>query len=232
MNTLEAPIKRIIAAAIMSSDQPLNIEHLKKVLLPEYELSTEELKNYLSDLMACYEGHGFELKEVASGYRFQVCQDLTPWVQKLWQEKPVKYSRALLETLALIVYRQPITRAEIEEIRGVAVSTTIIKTLLEREWVRIIGYKELPGKPALYATTKSFLNDFNLKSLSELPPLSEITDLDQLAGEFESQIITTVEKIEAPHLEENPSVITDEQSVSQLEVEVEEEVDELVEELA
>ncbi len=228
MNTLEAPIKRIIAAAIMAADQPLNIEQIKKVLLPEYELSTEELKNYLSDLISCYEGHGFELKEVASGYRFQVCQDLTPWVQKLWQEKPVKYSRALLETLALIVYRQPITRAEIEEIRGVAVSTTIIKTLMEREWVRVIGYKEVPGKPALYATTKVFLNDFNLKSLSELPPLSQLTDLDQLADQFENQE-TSFEKPENSNFEEELPATINEHEVSDLETE--EEVTELEEEL-
>lgn len=190
MNTLEESnaIKRIIEAAIMSADHPLNIDHLKKVLAPEYEMSTDEIKMLLQELTAKYQESGFELKEVATGYRFQICQELTPWVQKLWQEKPVKYSRALLETLALIIYRQPITRAEIEEIRGVAVATNIIKTLIEREWVRVIGHKEVPGKPALYATTKTFLNDFNLMSLSELPALSQITDLDQMAVQLEHHV--------------------------------------------
>jgi segregation and condensation protein B len=147
--------------------------------------SEQTLRESVQEIAADYEGRVIELKEVSSGFRFQICQEVSPWIPKLWQERPIKYSRALLETLALIVYRQPITRAEIEEIRGVAVSTTIIKTLMEREWVRIIGHKEVPGKPALYATTKQFLDDFNVKSLSELPPLSEIIDLELLGEKAE-----------------------------------------------
>jgi segregation and condensation protein B len=119
-----------------------------------------------------------ELKEVASGFRYQVRQDVHPWVARLWTERQTKYSRALLETLALIAYRQPITRGEIEQIRGVAVSTNIVKTLEEREWVRVVGYRDVPGKPALFGTTKNFLDYFNLKSLDELPPMAEIREIE------------------------------------------------------
>ena len=124
-----------------------------------------------------YSDRPIELKQVASGYRFQVRKEFSPWVIRLFDERPVKYSRALLETLAIIVYRQPMTRAEIEAIRGVGVSSSIIRTLLDREWVRIVGHKEVPGRPALYATTKQFLDSFDLQSLNELPPLKEIPDL-------------------------------------------------------
>lgn len=190
--TATIEIKKIVEAAIMAADHPMSIEQIKKVLESEYVLTTEELKEVLKELSSDYEERAIELKEVASGFRFQIRQELTPWLQKLWQEKPVKYSRALLETLALIIYRQPITRAEIEEIRGVAVSPGIIKTLTEREWVRVIGHKEVPGRPALYATTKTFLNDFNLKSLTELPPLAEIMDLEQMIDPFEQHIQVSV----------------------------------------
>jgi len=130
------------------------------------------------------EGRGYELVQVAGGYRFQVRQNLSTWVGRLWQERPPRYSRALLETLSLIAYRQPITRGEIEEIRGVAVSTNIIKTLQEREWVRVVGHRDVPGRPAMYATTRQFLDYFNLKSLEELPTLAEIKDLDNLSGDL------------------------------------------------
>jgi segregation and condensation protein B len=181
-------LKRIIEGAIFASDQPLSVEQLLKILELEGGPSPQHIREIIQSIMADYQGRGIELKEVASGFRFQVCQSLSPFIQRLWQERPVKYSRALLETLALILYQQPMTRAEIEEIRGVAVSPTIIKTLMEREWVRIIGYKEVPGKPALYATTKQLLCDFNLKSLSELPPLAEVIDIEQMAEKVEQQL--------------------------------------------
>jgi segregation and condensation protein B len=130
------------------------------------------------------EDRGFELQEVASGFRFQVRQSLSPWVARLWHERPQKYSRALLETLALIAYRQPITRGEIEEIRGVAVSSNIIKTLHEREWIRVVGHRDVPGRPAMYATTRAFLDYFNLKTLDQLPALAEIRDLETLNAEL------------------------------------------------
>ena len=130
--------------------------------------------------------HGFELKEVASGYRFQVKQDLSEWIAKLWEEKPPRYTRALLETLALIAYRQPITRGDIEEIRGVGVSSNIIRTLLDREWVRVVGHRDVPGRPAMFATTRQFLDYFNMKSLQELPPLSEVKEIDRSTKEIDS----------------------------------------------
>lgn len=176
----EIALKTILEGAIMAADHPMTVEQLMKLFDEDDLPAPIEIRQALEELSADYQDRGIELKEVASGYRFQVSQSVSPWIQKLFIEKPAKYSRAFLETLALIVYRQPITRAEIEEIRGVAVSTTIIKTLLEREWIRVIGYKEMPGKPALYATTKQFLDDFNLKSISELPPLSEIQDLAEM----------------------------------------------------
>ena len=157
----------------------------------------DAVRQALAELAVDYEGRGFELKEVASGFRIQVRDDYAPWVSRLWEEKPPKYSRALLETLALIAYRQPITRAEIEDIRGVAVSSNIVKTLLEREWIRVVGHKELPGRPAMYATTRQFLDYFNLKSLAELPTLSELRDLEQISAELVEQgVIEPEAKVE------------------------------------
>lgn len=142
----------------------------------ENPFKINDVENLLTELQCDYAGRGIELKEVATGYRFQVRADLGLWISKLFAEKPPRYSRALLETLALIAYKQPITRAEIEDVRGVAVSTNIMKTLQEHEWIRVIGYKEVPGKPALFATTDKFLDHFNLKSLAELPQLMEFTN--------------------------------------------------------
>ena len=147
----------------------------------------------LDTLVEEWSDRGIELKQVGSGYRFQVRQELSTWISRMNEERAPRYSRALLETLALVVYRQPITRAEIEDVRGVAVSTNIIKTLLEREWVRVVGHRDVPGKPALFGTTKGFLDYFNLKSLSELPPLAEIRDLDAVQKELELNIDNTEE---------------------------------------
>jgi len=154
-------------------------------VFPEHERpETEELQAAIKAIELDCEERGFELKKVASGYRFQVKQEFGEWVGKLWDERPQRYSRALLETISIIAYRQPITRGEIEKIRGVAVSTNIIRTLIEREWVRVVGHRDVPGRPAMYATTKQFLDYFNLKSLEELPPLSEIRDLEDLDPEL------------------------------------------------
>ena len=144
----------------------------------------DQIKAVLEDIAVDCTGRGFELKRTGSGYRFQVRQELSQWVNKLWDEKPKKYSRALLETLALIAYRQPITRGDIEEIRGVSVSSEIIKSLLEREWVRVVGHRDVPGRPALYATTKQFLDYFSLKSLEQLPALNEIKDIEEINPEL------------------------------------------------
>jgi segregation and condensation protein B len=178
-------LKRILEGALLAAGEPLTLERLNH-LFPEGQApSNAELRSALKEIASDFTGRGFELKEVASGWRFQVCEDLSDWVSHLWEEKPARYSRALLETLSLIAYRQPVTRGEIEEVRGVSVSSNIIRTLLEREWVRVVGHRDVPGRPAMYATTKVFLDYFNLKTLDELPALSEIRDLDKINAELE-----------------------------------------------
>jgi segregation and condensation protein B len=170
-------LKRIVEAALLASAQPLSIPQLLTLFGEQEMPSHDEVARALDELGRDAETRGVELKEVASGFRYQVRQEVNQWVSRLWTERQTRYSRALLETLSLIAYRQPITRGEIEQIRGVAVSTNIIKTLEEREWVRVVGYRDVPGKPELFGTTRNFLDYFNLKSLDELPPLAEIRDL-------------------------------------------------------
>ncbi len=173
-------LKNIVEAALMAADSALNIDRLLQLFeLDEEKPTRDQIKEVLTKLEEECEGRGVELKRIASGYRYQTRTDVQPWVARLWQEKPPRYTRALLETLSLIIYRQPITRGEIEEVRGVSVSSNIIKTLLEREWVKVVGHKEVPGRPALYGSTKQFLDYFNLKTLNELPSLAELADLDQ-----------------------------------------------------
>ena len=176
----ETKIKQIVEAALLASDGPLTVANLVKLFAPG-ELGEDTANKVLREALTSIEtdasDRGVELKRVASGYRFQVRQELAEWVSRLWDEKPPRYTRALLETLALVAYKQPVTRGDIEQVRGVGVSQSIMRTLLEREWIKVIGHKEVPGKPALYATTKEFLDYFNLKSLSELPPLPEIRAL-------------------------------------------------------
>lgn len=174
-------LKNTLEAILMATDTPMNISDLSKLFEQDADQPERaDIRNALEELQQDYADRGFELVEVASGFRMQVKQDYANWVNRLFDEKPQKYSRALLETLAIIAYRQPITRSEIEDIRGVAVSSNIVKTLQEREWVRIVGHRDVPGKPSLLATTKEFLDYFNLKKLSELPPLAEIKDFDQM----------------------------------------------------
>ena len=170
-------LKRIVEAALLASSTPLSLPHLLQLFGENEQPSHEDLSRALDELARDSEGRGIELKEVASGFRYQVRAEVNPWVSRLWTERQTRYSRAQLETLALIAYRQPITRGEIENIRGVAVSSNIIKTLEEREWIRTVGHRDVPGKPELFGTTRTFLDYFNLKSLDELPPLAEIRDL-------------------------------------------------------
>lgn len=177
-------LKRILEALIMASSTPLNMERMLAVFPENQQPSKDEIREALSALADDFADTSLELKEVSTGFRFQVRKQYAEWVGKLWEEKPARYSRALLETLSLVAYKQPITRGEIEKIRGVSVNTQIMKTLLEREWVTIVGHRDVPGKPAIYATTRQFLDYFNLKSLQDLPPLAEIKDLDQLNGEL------------------------------------------------
>lgn len=173
-------LKRIIEAALLAAGQPLTFVQLNELFGEEEMPGVDTIANCISALVEDCQQRGVELVEVASGWRYQIRRETQPWVARLWTERQTKYSRALLETLALIAYRQPITRAEIEQIRGVAVSTNIIKTMEEREWIRVLGHRDVPGKPAIFGTTKHFLDYFNLRSLDQLPPLAELRDFTEL----------------------------------------------------
>ena len=174
----------IIEAALLAAGKPLTIAGLGALFEEHERPDNDAIRSALSTIGERCEDRGFELTEVASGWRFQVRETYSQWVSRLWQERPQKYSRALLETLALVAYRQPITRGEIEEIRGVAVSTNIIRTLHERDWIRVVGHRDVPGRPAMYATTRQFLDYFNLKSLDQLPALADLRDLETLNAEL------------------------------------------------
>lgn len=172
----EYELKNIVEALLLSSNEPLSLEKLQEVFDEWQRPEFEQLKNVMNQLKTDYDGRSFELIEVAGGYQVQTKSEYSNWVARLQIEKPSKYSRALLETLAIIAYKQPVTRADIEELRGVAVNSQIMKTLMEREWIRIAGHKDVAGKPAVYTTTKEFLNYFNLKYLHELPSLPEVLE--------------------------------------------------------
>jgi len=214
-----AQLKPIVEGALMAAGEAMKIARIQS-LFEEYELpGSKILTETLQQIQKDCEGRGFELVEVASGWRFQVREDFAIWVNRLWEEKPQKYSRALLETLALIAYRQPITRGDIEEVRGVAVSTHIMKTLSEREWIKVIGHRDVPGRPALYATTRQFLDYFNIKSLEDLPTLDELKDIESLNASLELD-----EKIEAKILgtevdaeATDEAEVTDETEASEIE---------------
>ncbi len=178
-------LKEILEAALLAAGRPLSLDALAGLFDEMERPDRKAMRRALESLASDYDGRGIEVVEVAGGWRIQVRKACSPWVSRLWEEKPGRYSRALMETLALIAYRQPITRGEIEEIRGVSVSTNIIRTLLEREWVRVVGHRDVPGRPALYGTTKAFLDHFGLRSLDDLPPLSEIRDLEDLDPELD-----------------------------------------------
>jgi len=173
-------LKIILEAVLLAAGKPLSMEQLLVLFEEEQRPAREAVLAALAELAQDYQGRGMELTEVASGFRLQVRQAFSPWVSRLWEERPSRYSRALLETLALIAYRQPVTRGEIEEVRGVSVSSAIIKTLLERGWIKALGHREVPGRPVLYGTTREFLDYFQLKTLGDLPPLTELPDLDAI----------------------------------------------------
>lgn len=204
--TLEK-LKNMVEAVLLSADRPLKVPQLEALFEADEDQPTrDEIRKALHELGEEYAERGFELKQVASGFRLQVKQDFAPWVGRLWEDKPARYTRALLETLALITYRQPITRGEIEEVRGVSVSSNIIRTLLERDWIKVLGHKDVPGKPALYGTTREFLDYFNLKSLDDLPGLAEIKDIDQIYPELALEDAANAEQSES-----EPSESTEEQ---------------------
>lgn len=195
-----AKLRQIIEAALLAADEPLTVDQFARLFRPG-EVATETLRGDIRDslkmLEAQAEGRGYELKRVASGFRYQVRQELSQWVSRLWEEKPPRYSRPLLETLALIAYKQPVTRGDIEQIRGVSISQNIMRTMLERGWIRVVGQREVPGHPAMYGTTKTFLDYFNLQSLDELPPLAEIRALiEPLVAAAESEPVDAA--VESP----------------------------------
>ena len=202
-------IKKIIEGALMAAGKPLDIARLESLFEDDERPPRDQIKAALEEIESDCRGRGFQLKQIASGFRLQVNQELATWVNRLWEEKPKRYSRAMLETLSLIAYRQPLTRGDIELVRGVAVSSDIIKTLQEREWVRVVGYRDVPGRPALYATTKQFLDYFNIKSLEHLPALSEIKDFAELDPELELALSSGQRKSDAialPVDDNDPSI--------------------------
>jgi segregation and condensation protein B len=178
-------LKNIVEAALLAAGRPLNVEQLQALFADIERPDRAELKAAVEALEADYQDRPIRVIEVASGWRIQVREEMSAWLSRLWQDRPARYSRALLETLALIAYRQPITRGEIEDIRGVSVSSNIMRTLIERGWVRIVGHRDVPGRPGMYATTREFLDYFGLKKLEDLPPLAEIRDLDSISVEFD-----------------------------------------------
>lgn len=192
--------QQILEAALMVAGRPLTLQNMQKLFDETEQPEASFIKSVLADIAEKYQTSGIELREVASGYQFQARTELSPWLGRLWEERPPRYSRAILETLALIAYRQPVTRAEVEEIRGVTASSHIIKTLLEREWIKVMGYRDVPGKPALYGTTKAFLDHFNLKNLSELPTLAELKDLESQEAKLQVEL-----QLAEPNEEQQPS---------------------------
>ncbi len=195
-NQARTSLKNVLEAMLLASGEPLSLATISSVFTDEEQPGNTEIRKALLELGADYEERGLELKEVSSGFRLQVRQEVNPWVSKLREERPQRYSRALLETLALIAYRQPITRGDIEEVRGVSVRTNIIRTLQEREWIRVIGHRDVPGKPALFGTTKVFLDYFNLLSLDDLPSLAEIMDMGNLEPELDLESVIEPELLE------------------------------------
>jgi segregation and condensation protein B len=208
-------IKNIIEAALMVAGRPLDLDALLAVFGDGARPDRAEIRSAIDTLREEYTDRGIELVEVASGYRIQASAELSDWLSRLWQERPQRYSRALMETLALIAYRQPITRGEIEDVRGVSVSSSIIRTLLERSWVRVVGHRDVPGKPEMFGTTREFLDYFGLRRLDELPSLAELRDLDSFnvelnlglpdegamwsADEEAAEILPNAELSNAPH---------------------------------
>ena len=209
-------LKQIIEAAIFVHGEPLSLEKLQETVLSDFELGNRKVKKLLESIRLDYAAKGIHLVEVASGYRFQSDDSLSPWVSRLWQEHAPRYSRALLETLSLIAYRQPITRGEIEDVRGVSVSSHIIKTLQEREWIKVVGHKEVPGRPALYATTKAFLDYFSLTSLSELPSMALIEQ--QVKSDPQTPLFDAEEELQ-PELNIDSELNEDEGDTQEIEVE-------------
>lgn len=181
----EQQLKHIVEGALLAAGRSLSLDQLQELFLEDARPEKGQLRKVVDELSNDFAERSIEIRETASGYRIQVRQEFSEWVSRLWEERPTRYSRALLETLALVAYRQPITRGEIEDVRGVSVSTSIMRTLQERDWVRVVGHRDVPGRPAMYGTTKTFLDYFSLKSLDELPTLAELRDIDSINVELD-----------------------------------------------
>ena len=216
MGDIDNKVKMVVEGLLLASGRPLTIANIANVFEEKERPDSKELRLIMDVISEECDDRGFELKEVASGYRFQVKQELSEWIGKLWEEKPPRYTRALLEILSLIAYKQPITRGDIEEVRGVSVSPNIIRTLIDREWVRVVGHRDVPGRPAMFATTKQFLDYFNLKSLQDLPPLSEIKELEKseedldLSSELSQSRILEIPEEDDAAANENLTALEDE----------------------
>lgn len=178
-------LRNILEAAMLAAGRPLGIDQLRALFGEEHAPPKTEIREAIEALREDYAGRGITVNEVASGFRIEVRSAMAPWLARLWEERPQRYSRALMETLAIVAYRQPVTRGDVEEIRGVAVTTNIIRTLLERGWIKVVGYRDVPGKPAMYGTTREFLDYFGLRELEDLPTLPEIRDLDKMTAQLE-----------------------------------------------
>lgn len=216
MSQSNEKLMRIIEAALLAANEPLNVKRVQRLFDGDRPDAATVKEAFVALQQEC-ESRAYELKEVASGWRFQVREDYSEWVSRLWEEKPQRYTRALLETLALIAYKQPITRGEIEDVRGVSVSSNIIRTLQEREWIRVVGHRDVPGRPALYATSKEFLDYFNLQSLQELPSLAELKDIDEIGKNAEEALSKALAKAgvtleEAKQLHEAKETGSDDQA--------------------
>jgi len=207
-------LRNIVEGALLAAGRPLNMEELLALFPDDDSPDRAEVRKAIEALQKEFEGRGIELKEVASGYRVQVRKELANYIGRLWEDRPTRYSRALLETLALVAYRQPITRGEIEEVRGVTVSTHIIRTLQERNWIRIVGHRDVPGHPEMFGTTKEFLDYFSMKSLDELPTLAQLRDIESINAELDfggtDVIPLQVVPAPAPRLAEDESSNRDE----------------------
>jgi segregation and condensation protein B len=204
----EIKLKQIVEAAIFTSEAPLTFDKLKQTVLINVKVSDSLLNSILGDIKSDYSSRGVNLVKLASGYRFQAAANLGQWLTNLLYEKPARYSRALLETLALIAYKQPITRGEIENVRGVSVSSNIIRTLVERNWIKVVGHKEVPGRPSLYGTTNTFLDYFSLTSLSQLPKLIEPESLELIAQRIESEFMEQTDDASAAKADNELSAVS------------------------
>lgn len=216
-----AEIKYFIEAALLAAGRPLSVDQLQSLFDGRMAPEKSEIRAALTELGEDYEPRGIKIGEVASGFRLQIKRSMADRLQKLWEERPPRYSRALFETLALIAYRQPITRGEIEEVRGVSVSSNIMRTLIEREWVRVVGHRDVPGRPEMFGTTKVFLDYFGLKRLDDLPPLADLADWESLRVQLNLPEVEEDTSTEMPPTPEIPVLYADDEEDSEPQDDVE-----------